>query len=155
VRDLDCTLLFHLACGVHCVVLDAGSAREDGVSRAVWQGLAFVRYVLSRRWLGAPPAAHADASAPQFARHARALSEISTRKLDYFKKFVCTPAIRLSAVAAASLHDGDDAHYAMLATRVGLCPAATADRPPPDLPGPVGPAQPPEIQPVATQYTEG
>ena len=27
VRDLDCGLLFSLACGVHCAVLDAGSAR--------------------------------------------------------------------------------------------------------------------------------
>jgi hypothetical protein len=30
VRDLDCGLLFSLACGMHCAVLDAGSARADG-----------------------------------------------------------------------------------------------------------------------------
>ena len=40
--------------GVHCSVLDAGSAREDGISRALWQGLEFVRYLLSSRWLGRP-----------------------------------------------------------------------------------------------------
>ena len=78
VRDLDCGLLFNLACGVHCAVLDAGSAREDGVSRAVWQGLEFVRYLLSSRWLGRPTQ---PAAAPQFARHARELSDVARRKV--------------------------------------------------------------------------
>ena len=78
VRDLDCGLLFSLASGVHCAVLDAGSAREDGVSRAVWQGLEFVRYLLSSRWLGRPTQ---PAAAPQFARHARELSDVARRKV--------------------------------------------------------------------------
>ena len=62
----------------HCAVLDAGSAREDGVSRAVWQGLEFVRYLLSSRWLGRPTQ---PAAAPQFARHARELSDVARRKV--------------------------------------------------------------------------
>ena len=158
VRDLDCELLFLLACGVHCVVLDAGSARGDGVSRAIWQGLDFIRYLLSSRWLSKPT--QPTKEAPQFAIHAKQarphgpsaaadprrrrilvshaprpaspclrqlprpsrlpplqLSDSAKRKVDYYRKFLSTPLIRLSAVACASLHDGDDEHYAELARR--------------------------------------
>ena len=74
-------------------MLDAGSAREDGVSRAVWQGLEFVRYLLGSRWLGAPtaqaaqaapaapaaPPSHAAAAnAPQFALHVAKLSDLAS-----------------------------------------------------------------------------
>lgn len=122
------------ACGIHCVVLDAGSAREDGVSRAVWQGLEFVRYLLGSRWLGAPtaqaaqaaqaaPPSHAAAAnAPQFARHVAKLSDLAKRKVDYYKKFLpadpTTAQVHLSAVACPSLHDSDDAHYRALARRL-------------------------------------
>ena len=115
-------------------MLDAGSAREDGVSRAVWQGLEFVRYLLGSRWLGAPaaptaptaqvaPPSHAAAAnAPQFALHVAKLSDLAKRKVDYYKKFLpadpTTAQIHLSAVACPSLHDGDDAHYRALARRL-------------------------------------
>ena len=49
----------------------------------------------------------------------RELSDVARRKIDYYRKFVSTPVLRLSAVACASLHDGDDAHYAALASALG------------------------------------
>lgn len=49
-QDLDYGFLLDLALGHDVVVYDA-SAQKD-VSRALYQGLEWIRYVLTRRWLG-------------------------------------------------------------------------------------------------------
>ena len=67
-QDVDHNLLFHLATGAECVVYDFGSrgsqwpgAEDQKVPRAIWWGLEWIRYALTRAWKlpdgGAPPAA--------------------------------------------------------------------------------------------------
>ena len=55
--DLDHNLLIHLALGVPCIVYDCGSRGtkwpddEQGISRAIWSGLSWIKYALKRCWI--------------------------------------------------------------------------------------------------------
>ena len=140
IRDLDNSLLFQLARGFRVVLVDCGSARDDGCSRALWQGLEFVRFVLSRRWLDHSTDACADGvnihgadMTRHFASAEHNLSEVAKRKVDYYKKFA-GPArehgggVRLHGLACPSHHDGDDGFYIRALDLVGLKAAAPSDK---------------------------
>jgi hypothetical protein len=50
-RTIDSDLLINLALGHKCIVYDAHCRGHRNMSRAQWQGLAYLKYVLTRLWL--------------------------------------------------------------------------------------------------------
>jgi len=100
--------LFRLALGDECRVFDYGARKA--VPRAVWQGLEWVRYAVTRRWTGeeVAPEGRAKTMGPYFAAQYAALTDREKARLDYFGGLT-TGVPRISAVTAPTTHDGDKA----------------------------------------------
>lgn len=111
IQELDYSFLMALALGHEVIVYDFG-ARKD-VPRAVYQGLALVRYVLDRRWFGidVTPFVRGHNVHRYFDAVYRALDGRTLKKLDYFRKFLRTDRIHLRAVTAATEHDSQYEWY--------------------------------------------
>ena len=110
-QDLDTDLLMNLALGHKCVVYDYG---HNGVPRALWQGVEFVRYVLSRRWLNQlimPVMRGGQGVGDYFDGEYCRLLERTFRKLDYFKHFLQADKIDLWTVGQRTEHDGQYGWY--------------------------------------------
>jgi hypothetical protein len=104
-------LLMNLALGNKCVVHDRSAG--GGMSRAQWQGLELLSYVLSVRWFGREDdpcfRGHVDR---KYAR--KVYSELSTRTvkyLDYFKQFLMTGRVRLEVDGGLAGHKDKKAFY--------------------------------------------
>jgi len=106
-------MLLRLALGESCFVHDYGARKE--VPRAIWQGLEFVKYVLSRRWLDLTyaPVGRAATAGGYFSWHYHKVLEDDRlkKRLDYHKSFLVTDRIHLYAMTGATNHDGDRAWY--------------------------------------------
>jgi len=98
--------LFRLALGDECRVFDYGARKA--VPRAVWQGLEWVRYAVTRRWTGKmlAPGGRAKMMGPYFAELYAKLTSKEKARLDYFGG-MATGAPRISSVATVTTHDGD------------------------------------------------
>ncbi len=97
---LDANFLVHLAAGAECVVLDFGANRKQwpdgvppGVPRALWQGLAFIRFAVHDAW-GLPPPPketlrlRGHDGTEHFESALRALPQRTRRRLRYFRDFL-------------------------------------------------------------------
>ncbi len=108
IADLDNHFLMCLALGDTCIVHDYSNKGE--VSRALWQGLEFVRFCLERTWFGrdyaVDPSMH-----PYFEQVSRELRPTSRHKLKYFRKWLLTSELSLKVKAGRTTHDGDAAFY--------------------------------------------
>lgn len=124
IRDLDQNLLLKLALGFQCEIYDCG-ARKD-TPRAIWQGLAFIHYVLTRRWQRLRPTRAFVRNglnvADYFEAEYRKLSHWALSKVDYYRDFYDfhTPRpIRLVGVSCPSRNDGDKSlHVGLVRRRV-------------------------------------
>jgi hypothetical protein len=78
--------LFQLALGHTCIVYDYGVRKE--IPRAIWQGLEWVRYVLTRRWNNyiIIPQGRSRKMELYFARQYKLLSKNIKNRLDYYSK---------------------------------------------------------------------
>lgn len=114
IQDLDYNFLMSLALGHTCVVYDFGARKN--VPRAVYQGLEFVRYVLTRRWFGkhTSPFVKGHNCGSYFSEVYERLDDATFKKIDYFRKFLMTDEIRLTAETSATEHDGDHEFYRMM-----------------------------------------
>jgi hypothetical protein len=94
-QDLDNDLLMNLALGVECIIYDVGAKKES--SRACYQGISWINYALSRRWLDIENIAfvHTHDVTRYFSEQYKRLNEKTKLKLDYFKKFLNTKTIEL------------------------------------------------------------
>ena len=104
--DLDHDLLCNLAMGRRCVVHDAS---PSGHPRALWQGLALVRYVCERVWFErevVPPVMR-----PYFREVYRDLPDTVLNKFKYYRKFLMTDQILLEGEEGHTRHDGDYAYF--------------------------------------------
>lgn len=110
-QDLDYDFLMNLAIGNTCIVYDFSNKRD--VSRAIFQGLEWVRYALNRRWLNRmiKPIVRGHNVSRYFDEVYRQLEDRTKKKLDYFKKFLLTDEIRLQAVCRRTSHDGNYEYY--------------------------------------------
>lgn len=113
-QELDTNFLMDIALGNSVRVLDFGASKNT--SRAVYQGIEFIKFVLNKHWLGITNKAFVRGtdSTNYFEEAYRKLSKRTLRKLDYFKKFVKTKEIDLVGFSASTNHDGDYNYYVNL-----------------------------------------
>jgi hypothetical protein len=111
IRDLGYDFLLDCALGFRVVVVDASHRK---VSRAIFQGLPWIAYVLRRRWNLVPktPLVLGHDVSDYFDHQYRQLSKATKRKLDYVKKFLHTDRVRISGSCFSTTHDGKYDHYA-------------------------------------------
>lgn len=111
IQDLDYSFLFDLALGKNVIVYD--TSRNKNVSRALYQGLEFVRYVLWRRWFDVEiiSSIKGQEVTKYFNSQYKRLDRRTKAKIDYVKKFLNTSMINLTYVCGKSDHDGDYEYY--------------------------------------------
>lgn len=91
IEQIDTNLLMHLALGDCCIIYDYSANKK--VSRALYQGIAFLEFILERRWF--------NRNSPMIIRHMICndtyyedayqkirRNKLIKKKLDYFKKFL-------------------------------------------------------------------
>lgn len=89
--SLNDDLLYNLALGNRVYVHDV--SEKPRRTRALWQGIPWIRHVLYRRWLGVetPAILHRHGKlidvTTYFDRAARALPRTTKRRVDYFRRF--------------------------------------------------------------------
>ena len=108
-------LLFNLAVGNLCIVVDYGARKQE--PRAVWQGLEWVKFVLHMRWYGVryEPTGRCETAGKYFYDQYCRMGPRTAAKLDYFKPFLYGyDVIRLAALRESTMHDGDKDYYANL-----------------------------------------
>ena len=116
----------NLALGHKCIVYDFGARKP--VPRAVYQGLEFVKYVLSRRWLDQEYITNVNRSKNKerknncndyFDKCYEQLEDRTKKKLDYFLPYVIVKEINLECVTDCTQHDGDKEFYREILRKVG------------------------------------
>eukprot|EP00890_Picochlorum_soloecismus_P001048 jgi/Picsp_1/1944/NSC_05410-R1_protein len=128
VDSLDSTLLFSLALGNCCLMYDFGSRnKKRGAPRAIWYGLEFVRYALSKLWRCeeiAPAYLRGHDVSRVFDQHIENLGKSRLKKLKYYRQYVglggkesmCKDrAVQLYGVYFPTVHDTDAAYYREIA----------------------------------------
>ena len=111
IQELDHDLLLNLALGNICIVYDYG---QNGTPRALWQGVEFIKYVLSLYWLGVEtqPIMRSGHNAQEyFYSEYSKLENRTFKKLDYFTKFLLTNEIRLISVGKKTTKDSQYGWY--------------------------------------------
>lgn len=110
ILDLDNDLLLHAAMGVTCYVYDFGAQKKT--ARAIYQGLEFVRYALSRALTGdAPdPIVRGHNCREYFYESYKALSSRALGKLKYYRSYM-KGSINIIGVSTATVHDNDRQFY--------------------------------------------
>lgn len=106
-QDLDYQFLIDLALGFDVVVID-GSARKSE-SRAVYQGLVWIKYALTRLWLSkaSTTVVRGTDCSTYFAHCFAELDRSTIAKLKYVKKFLATDEVHLSGICFGSTLDGN------------------------------------------------
>ena len=117
IEDLDYTFLVPLVAGCECIVLDA-SHRKDGVSRAIYQGLPWIKYAVEVRCKGLNPQdvrVKGNNVTAYFQQQVSQLSSRAKAKLSYAKKFTVSiydrEPVRLSGKSIFTAYDGNYALY--------------------------------------------
>lgn len=118
IQDLDYDFLMNLALGNLCVVYDFGANKP--LSRALYQGLEFIKYVLNKRWLNKDYAPNVNRSTNRypinncrryFVECYHRLENRTLKKLDYFSPFIMTDEINMAISGGSTIHDGDRVFY--------------------------------------------
>ena len=111
-RELDYNFLMDIALGNHVVVIDFSQQKK--VSRALFQGLEWIKYCLVRRWFGVIPEkifVKTYNVSNYFNQEYAKLTGDDFKKIDYISKFVITNSISLSSNCFKTMHDGDVSFY--------------------------------------------
>jgi hypothetical protein len=120
--NLDSDLLIHLALGSDCIVYDGTAHGRDGIPRALWQGLEFVKYVLERAWLGRRYVALWGMS-NYFDEVYDRLPDPTLTKLRQFRRYLATDELHLRVVTWHTDLDGNyEAHVAQIKEALAVCP---------------------------------
>lgn len=114
IKELDYNFLFDLAQGNMIQIYDTSSKKKE--SRALYQGVEFIRYVLLRRWFNAeseeiPTVVNGHNVTDYFETEYKKLSDESKKKLDYVKKFLNSKGIYIKRICKKSLHDGQYEYF--------------------------------------------
>ena len=119
IQDLDYDFLMNLAIGNECIVYDYGANKP--ISRALYQGLLFVEYVLYKHWLKVDhiPLLKRGYNSEGincerfFSKAYFGLEKRTLKKLDYFKAFIPNDMnkIKICVISRATSHDGDKSFY--------------------------------------------
>lgn len=113
-QELDYNFLMHLALGENVIVVDYSAKKAQ--TRAVYQGLEFIKYTLNRYWLDKDytPCVKGFNCKEYFKEVYDKLDKRTFKKLDYFKKFLATSEINLKSKCFKTEHDGDYEYYSAL-----------------------------------------
>ncbi len=106
-NDLDYGFYMDLALGYEVTVVDYSSKRKT--PRAIWQGMAFVRFALNKVWFDRDEKAiirDGKDSTEYFNQEFYNLKRTTLGKLKYFKRFLQTDEIRLSFETDTTELDG-------------------------------------------------
>jgi len=118
IQDLDSDFLMNLALGNYCIVCDCGKRDR---TRAQWQGLEFIKYMLHRVWFGTdykPIMRNGHNATEYFRQEYENLSDRTLKKVEYFKKFLATDRVCLSAASMKTTHDGQYDWYCSMLDRL-------------------------------------
>lgn len=118
-RSVPDDFLFRLALGFECRVYDYGANKT--VPRAIWQGLEWVRYVVTRRWTGniINPKGRAEKMKQYMNEQYLKLSRREKARLDYFGTIANGTCPNISAVTGSTPHDGDRKWFITCVKAVG------------------------------------
>lgn len=111
INELDYNFLLDLALGYNVKVLDTSAKKKE--SRAMYQGLEFVKYVLNRVWFDKIVEAKCrkmDCS-EYFDEAYKTISDNTIKKVKYLRKFLNTDKISLNSYCISTEHDGDYKYY--------------------------------------------
>jgi hypothetical protein len=111
-QELDYTFLMDLAVGNRCVVIDYSARKE--VPRSIYQGLEWIKFVLSRVWFGADytPLVRGNNCFVYFDEQYKAIRQTNTiNKLKYFRKFLLCNKITIDVISQKTDLDGDYLAY--------------------------------------------
>ena len=104
--------MLNLALGYEYIVYDFGARKP--IPRATYQGLEFIKYVLSRRWLNKEYVTNVKRCKNKDRKNNcndyfdKCYEQLEDRtKLDYFLQYINTDEIRLKGVTDCTQHDGD------------------------------------------------
>lgn len=116
ILDLDYNFLLDLALGYKVIVYDTSSKKKE--SRAMYQGLKFVEYILNRIWFDKSIDIEVKNINVKkyFEKEYQNLSEAAIKKVKYIKKFLDTDKVYLTSVCKSTLHDGDYDYYKSVLT---------------------------------------
>lgn len=116
-QELDYNFLLHLALGYRCVVYDFGA--NSLTSKALYIGLTWVKYALSRRWFDRilPVEIKGWDLSNRFDMFYRRIDYKTKRKLDYFKKFLFTDDIYIETVSDATANDNKQDYFCKILER--------------------------------------
>lgn len=110
-KDLDNNFLMKLAIGRKCLVFDFTSRKKkNNVSRACWQGIAWIKYCLNRIWFNRE--IECDYGMHKcFQIHFSKLSKCTLRKIKYYRKFIMTDDIYLDYTCEPTDNDSKTEFY--------------------------------------------
>lgn len=121
IEDIDYDFLMNLALGNPCIIYDFGAKKLT--SRAVYQGVEFVRFFLSKRWFPGSdaytPNVRGHNCTKYFEQEYKKVSDRAKNKVDYFRDFLFCDDIDLIAMSGITEHDGDRKWYANLVQKFG------------------------------------
>lgn len=109
--DLDYNFLLDLALGNEVVICDT-SPRKD-ISRALYQGVEFIRFVLYKYWFGKEicPYVRGINCNSYFQKEYNKIEDETFKKLKYLKKFLNTDELKITCISFNTKHDGDYDYY--------------------------------------------
>jgi len=111
ISDLDNGFLFDLAAGKECIVVDFSN--KHVLSRALWQGIPWIEYVLNRVWFDKEtvPMVKGKNVQEYFNYKYHSIPPRILKKLKYFRKFLTTNEIKLEVLGGITTNDGDYEYF--------------------------------------------
>lgn len=117
IQDLDYNFLLDLAQGNEVEVYDTSSKKK--ISRAMYQGIEFIKYTLNLRWFNRENKSYIKGMnvTNYFTQEYNKLSTTTKKKIDYIKKFLNTDEIHIKTHCKKSLHDGEYNYFKEILNR--------------------------------------
>lgn len=113
-QEFDNNVLMLLALGKTVFIWDCTSRKLKGEdSRACWQGISWINYVLDRAWFN-HEGIYAFGMHICFREKYAHLSRPTLKRLKYYRRFLQTNEIHLGYECKVSDHDGDNDYYGRL-----------------------------------------
>lgn len=113
ISDIDYDFLMHLALGYRIVLYDFTKRGRKKMSRAMWQGVKWLEYVLNRIWFG-KETEFEQGMHVFFQEEFEKLSRKTKKKIKYFRKFLKTDHLDIDIICDLTEHDGDYCYFSKL-----------------------------------------
>lgn len=104
-NEIDHNFLMSLALGYECIVYDYGA--QSDIPKAIYMGLSWIDYVLNLRWFDIEKTTRAKGNMMNelFSKHYHKLQKSSLNKIDYYKRFLQSDKVIITAVADSTIMD--------------------------------------------------